>query len=1360
MKRLLTTVFLLSLFLLSAISADAQFASVKIDNSNQVVLAGDKISVSGQNFVANDEIIAVEITMLDTDSRIVSNMFSRNYDLVVDGFGNLSGSLTVDKIYQSTSTLEVLVFTKNTNVRNSNRLRAEGYDFLDPSVIEALGTTNISDATTGNNDGIAQNSEVLTISGTGWGTSTLLAVVQLEFTDAAGTISNGQQSFAASTATISGGVLSGTVTTTSTYNTGTQSIKAQVVTNIFEIGYSNVLLVPDITPPKLTLAYATYLDTIQLVFDEPVSEVGNALNNITFGGTVGTSLTPGDLYPVGSQPTTTWNISLVGGGILSNRAVGDVTVAYNHTSDGDSLIDAAGNEVETTSPILVVHDSIPPAPPTLRDQTNSVSLSVSNFIGNSTYELFARVLDGAISDASLDGVVFEGSNDSTQWTALGTDTSITASGNDADFSIIWDVSVSGNRYRILRARAFDGAGANGMNNALDTDDNVTSSPVVGKIFSAFNNNFRDNYRALIISVNPGTITASTGSDRSQITIQIQNNYGIAVNNSPTNLSFKFKELTTETDAWWRFATGGSVNPDSINLIVSQGSTGGSVWYSNPAAGGPNTLELTEPAGNFVDKGGVVTANGETITVTTGTASKIWVQLPGQTFVSGTGVTGTPDDSTTRDTLVVGLFVTDNANNLVAFNESRDLEFETTAINAPDATQPSVNSTPISSSSATTISVTFVSGADSVNVHFPAAQTGVTLTVNDTTATDTLVGVTSSGVNILHGPLQDFAFVMATPQRDGLPVTGVNTLAARDEYQNPVTSFNAATNNVTVTKNTGPGTTTITGLGSADNNVLNQVGDFVNGVADLTAQGMTIDVSINGNYTLIATSSAAPARTGISNTFAVNRVVTVSNPNTPYRANMDTTGTAENFSLSATLTGGEDPGVGDDFRIRWGFNSTGIFGSYFLVRQSPDLDPGATIFTNVLTPEIKNLGAPADYMYWWVENISTNPNATILQGDPVAASPRRLILNPNLVTEGGINGGDVAQGAFTPGVNNQEMVSILFGADPTIATIKINALTFNKSGTSTGTDVSAFHLYRDGGTLGQYDSGIDILLRTYTYSGGNTISFSNLTNLLDITGDANYILVTVDVSTSADPLHTLGLVLSDQQSISLVDNVYNGPETSININSFSNLGTAGDYSLPVTLSSFQARAGYGNIQLEWTTASEENNAGFYLMRSEDPEGEFIRLNNELIEGNGNANTSHTYSYTDPEVTPDVTYYYKLYSVDYNGDVYAYNTLATGTAMMLPKSFAIYQNYPNPFNPTTRLKFDVPKQAEISIEIYNMLGQKVRTLVNNEIYQPGVYDNIIWNARDDRGNQVANGIYYMVFSARNFDFRQVRKLVFMK
>jgi len=1366
MKKLLMKFLVFSVVLLmlstTVVLAEVPTVKLKLLTSQEVYQNGDKVSVEGKGFAENDKSV-IAVLIVHNANGSIDYKILQDQDLTIDASGNIIGSATIEGIDETDRFAQFVVSAKYSSVVPTEKFAVQGDlpNFSTQMNTEA-GTFSFTEA---GGDNIADLNEQFNITtpNSGWTPPTILPLLcfRREYSTGDGSGSPvASASLPVADLQIVGDQLEGfTNNGSQAYDPSTQTMRLDVFDGSFTFGTSTNYFrtFADTIPPNLTSAYATALDTIKLVFDEAVSEVGGGDAAAKFDFSLGSGVSASAVLPVGTEPTTMWNLVISG---LTDRSVSNLTVAYDSLNTGSTeLEDGAGNIVKNTSPAITVADSIAPGATTLRNSANSAALTVGEFIGNTTYILYARVTDGA-NDPSLDGVVFEGSDNGTSWAAIGTDTSVTASGSDADFSVVWACSTAATQYKILRASAFDNAGASGTNNALDADDNVTFSTVVGTPADNLNNNFEDSYRAVITSVSPDPISASSGSVRSQITMEVQNNYGTPTNTTGQNNTFRFRETTTTTETWWNAATGGNSFITSIDTTLASSATSLDVWYSNNAAGGPNTLVLQEPAGNFAANSGVVSANGETITVQTGTASKIWVQLPGQTFVSGTGVTSTPNDSTVTDTLVVGLFVTDDANNLVDFNETRDLEFETNANNAPDATPPSVNSTSISSSSATTISITFVSGADSVFAHFPAAQTGVTLAVSDTTLTDTLGAVTSSGVNILHGPLQDFAFVMTSPQRDGLPVTGVNTLTARDEYQNPVTSFNAATNNVTVTKNTGPGTTTITGLGSANNNVLNQAGDFVNGVADLTAQGMTIDVSITGNYTLVATSSVVPARTGISNSFAVNRVVDVSNPNTAARTIIDTSATATDPTLRATISGGEDPSVGDDFRIVWGFNTTGNFGRpYGLERQSPDRTPGTTIEYVVPVSDIQNLGAPYDYMFWWVENLSTNPNATILQGLPTADNARRLILNPNLITQGGINGGDVAQGNFTPGVSNQEMVSIVFSADPNIATIKINSISFTKTGTATDSDVPAYHLYRDGGTLGTFDSGIDLLLASYT-GGGTTITFSPLTDLLNITGIDNYILVTVDVSSGANPNNTLGLHLNNQGNITLDDNVYNGPASAITKNPFSNLGTAGDYSLPVNLSSFQARAGYGNIQLEWTTASEENNAGFYLMRSEDPEGEFVRLNSELIEGSGNANTSNSYSYTDAEIASEVTYYYKLYSVDYNGDVYAYNTLASGTAMALPKSFAIYQNYPNPFNPTTRLKFDVPKQAEISIEIYNMLGQKVRTLVNNEVYQPGVYDNIIWDARDDRGNQVANGIYYMVFSARNFDFRQVRKLVFMK
>ena len=95
---------------------------------------------------------------------------------------------------------------------------------------------------------------------------------------------------------------------------------------------------------------------------------------------------------------------------------------------------------------------------------------------------------------------------------------------------------------------------------------------------------------------------------------------------------------------------------------------------------------------------------------------------------------------------------------------------------------------------------------------------------------------------------------------------------------------------------------------------------------------------------------------------------------------------------------------------------------------------------------------------------------------------------------------------------------------------------------------------------------------------------------------------------------------------------------------------------------------------------------------------------------------------------------------------------------PREFALHQNFPNPFNPDTTIKYDLAESADVTLQIYNVLGQVVRTLVVSEAQNAGRYQ-IRWNGMDDRGVPVSSGIYFYQISADG-KFSDVRKLMLLK
>jgi len=104
----------------------------------------------------------------------------------------------------------------------------------------------------------------------------------------------------------------------------------------------------------------------------------------------------------------------------------------------------------------------------------------------------------------------------------------------------------------------------------------------------------------------------------------------------------------------------------------------------------------------------------------------------------------------------------------------------------------------------------------------------------------------------------------------------------------------------------------------------------------------------------------------------------------------------------------------------------------------------------------------------------------------------------------------------------------------------------------------------------------------------------------------------------------------------------------------------------------------------------------------------------------------------------------------------NALSALAEKLIPEVFALHQNYPNPFNPTTQIKYDLPEDALVSINIYDLMGRSIKSLVNSN--QSAGYRSIQWNATNNLGEPVSAGMYIYMIQAG--EFRQTKKMVLLK
>ncbi len=178
-----------------------------------------------------------------------------------------------------------------------------------------------------------------------------------------------------------------------------------------------------------------------------------------------------------------------------------------------------------------------------------------------------------------------------------------------------------------------------------------------------------------------------------------------------------------------------------------------------------------------------------------------------------------------------------------------------------------------------------------------------------------------------------------------------------------------------------------------------------------------------------------------------------------------------------------------------------------------------------------------------------------------------------------------------------------------------------------------------------------------------------------------------------------------------------------------------------------------------TTISRNVATTFTVVATDPDGNTLTFTwrvNGVTEKTGD--NTFTRTFTDAQGTPKTV---SATFADAGGlkdsTVWNFNITPVETDGYLPTEYALGQNYPNPFNPSTTIRFDMPKEGTVMLEVFNVLGVRVRSLVSGVPYNAGTY-MITWDGRDDRNQVVPSGIYLYRFTAG--EFRSAKRMTLLK
>ncbi len=267
-----------------------------------------------------------------------------------------------------------------------------------------------------------------------------------------------------------------------------------------------------------------------------------------------------------------------------------------------------------------------------------------------------------------------------------------------------------------------------------------------------------------------------------------------------------------------------------------------------------------------------------------------------------------------------------------------------------------------------------------------------------------------------------------------------------------------------------------------------------------------------------------------------------------------------------------------------------------------------------------------------------------------------------------------------------------------------------------------------------------------------------TLILRNTGNAPLVISSISTQTSAFSVSKTSTTIAPNSSDTLIitfspSAVGNYADTlTINSNAAPPvvrvpLAGIGDNPLSVEWSSFVAIPNAQGVKLLWETCCEVNNAGFEVERKQ-PTTDWRAVG--FVQGRGTTSEVQRYVFSD-NAAPSGSVLYRLKQLDFDG-TFSYSPIVE-TVVSAPTTFALNQNYPNPFNPETRIGYRLPIAADVKLELYDVIGRRLATLVNAR-QEAGSY--LI--ALNTQTLNLASGIYFYRLQAGNFV--ETKKMMLMK